>query len=381
MNKRIDNISSMVTDVQAIDFLFTTIYMASLGNDDLVCIVKDKEEFSQFYLDCEKNKGKVLSFYIVDDVYRYEFYNSFDELYKSIDRNITRLNQLVSHDDSCGINPHFVGFLLYTLPQFSRYTKYLLDSWSTATITEAVDAIDKVLIPIVFNFWEAEIYMKEKNPDNRDKLKRLFTNDIELVRKAIAYNKREIESYPIFEKLKEYLTKEEGKLVIQIGSSSGRELAYLSKEYRQHEYIGTDISDVAVAYSNNKHSSNNLVFVFSYAHKIKSLIDSLSKEFRYAENIVIFGSGSLQYVQPEHLEIFFRDLGQVKNVDFFISEPVFESHLLDGSTYRGTFTSTHNYKYYAEKNGIRTIESNLHGRVNSSLGVKLFCYIGSTRKI
>lgn len=382
MGSRLYNISSMVTDVDTMNFLFTVVHMVSLSDNNIVLQVKNKGALSQFYLDCEKNKGKALLFSIIGSGYEYEFYNSLEECEKCVPANGISYTKQLLDNDGRGIDLYFVGFLLYYLPQLARYKKYLLNSWSKTTVTEAADSLDKIFIPIVFNFWEYEIYLREKNPDVREKQKSAFINDTISVQNAIVYDKRKTQHNQLFEKLKEYLSKEEDKLVIQIGSSCGRELNCLSKEFKQHEYIGTDISDIIVAYSNNKYSSNNLMFLFSYAHKIKSLIVSLSRQAPdYEGNMVIFVSGSLQYVQPEHVEIFFRDLGQVKNVDLFVSEPVFVSHLADGSKYRGDFAYTHNYKYYAEKNGIRTIETSMHEGTSPSPGVKMFNYIGSTRSV
>ena len=81
-------------------------------------------------------------------------------------------------------------------------------------------------------------------------------------------------------------------------------------------------------------------------------IDSTNKP------VLIYASNSLQYVQPAHLTIFFNSLGKFGNLKIVIGEPGNDSKgkpdKMKGSIFRGNFSYTHNYRWYAENSGIKT---------------------------
>ena len=76
--------------------------------------------------------------------------------------------------------------------------------------------------------------------------------------------------------------------------------------------------------------------------------------------VLIYSSGALNYVQPEHLTIFFNSLSKFANFKILISEPGNESkgkpNEVKTSIFRGEFSYTHDYKWYAEKSGIETVQ-------------------------
>jgi len=78
------------------------------------------------------------------------------------------------------------------------------------------------------------------------------------------------------------------------------------------------------------------------------------------KDILVFSSGSLQYVQPEHLQGFFKTLAKCPNLKILILEPASESQgkpdELEKSLARGGFSYTHDLKYYAELFGIKTVK-------------------------
>ena len=58
------------------------------------------------------------------------------------------------------------------------------------------------------------------------------------------------EAYPIFNEISAILGNTSSRyLVIQVGSSSGREIAYFAKMFPQHDFVGTDIYDEIVEYA------------------------------------------------------------------------------------------------------------------------------------
>ena len=78
------------------------------------------------------------------------------------------------------------------------------------------------------------------------------------------------------------------------------------------------------------------------------------------KDILVLSSGSLQYVQPEHLQGFFKTLAKCPNLKILLLEPACESQgkpdELERSIWRGNFSYTHAYKYYAELSGIKTVK-------------------------
>jgi tRNA G46 methylase TrmB len=100
-------------------------------------------------------------------------------------------------------------------------------------------------------------------------------------------------------------------LVIQIGSSSGKEIAHFAKIFPQHEFIGTDIYDEVIEYASDYHNYSNLSFVKCSAKEIANIFNinvKIQPIKITLSPILVFASGSLNYVQPEHLTIFFNSL-------------------------------------------------------------------------
>lgn len=142
--------------------------------------------------------------------------------------------------------------------------------------------------------------------------------------------------------------------VIQIGCSSGRDVAYFSNNHPKHRFIGTDIYESVVQFAKDNHSAKNLTFTLAYAHRINEIIPE-----KYSK-VVVLSLGSLSYVHPGHVDLVFKTLSSCKNLYFFILEGAGElrgSPLeIKGSTPRANFAWTHNYNYYAEKYGFETVK-------------------------
>ena len=82
-----------------------------------------------------------------------------------------------------------------------------------------------------------------------------------------------------------------------------------------------------------------------------------------SKNILLFSSMALQYVQPEHLDQMFESICNYKNFTVIFCEAGNTENgspnAIKGSLYWYEFLQTHNYKYYAEKNGFKTIKCSL----------------------
>ena len=263
-----------------------------------------------------------------------------------------------------------LGATICKLAFFSQYKRHLLSTWHDFGKRNGAD---EFLFKPVVNFWMRFEYLKEKNPDKREKLKELAMGANSGREWAKTYDSRPLDlelssqigemtfrdAVPIFNEMENILETIKTKLiVIQVGSSSGREIAYFANKYPTHRYIGTDIYQEVVDYSSHSHKGRNLSFRKLSAKNISQLLSELRNE-----NMLIFSEGSLQYVQPEHLQLFFNSVAGYPSAMVLLNEPGNDRRVkpdeLEGSMWRGNFSYTHNYKFYAEKAGIKTVKSRI----------------------
>ena len=258
---------------------------------------------------------------------------------------------------------------------FKKYKLHLLSTWHGF---EKRKKIDEILYKYVFFLWVKFEYLKEKCPDKRETLKAIcmggdcgkiwaehyqkkykstgYEGSIDLSIKLGHMTLRE--ASPIYDEISSILENADfNYLVIQIGSSSGREIAYFAKRFPQHEFVGSDIYDEVVEYSSCYHNYPNLSFVKCAAKDIVNIFNIIDIDIKN-KPVLIFSSGSLQYAQPEHITIFFNSLSKFQNFKILLFEPGNEAKgkpdEIKTSIWRENFSYTHDYKWYAEKSGIET---------------------------
>ena len=159
---------------------------------------------------------------------------------------------------------------------------------------------------------------------------------------------------PIFNRLVSTLKNLAGEsvVVVQLGTSSGREIRWLAKSFPNFRFCGTDIFEDAVKFAQSQDELPNLDFETCSAKELGAKLEAY-KERR----IVVFSSGSMQYVQPEHLDLLFREIKASKKLlQLHLLEPGDETletpNKILGSVPRGNFSYTHGYDYYAKQNGL-----------------------------
>ncbi len=162
------------------------------------------------------------------------------------------------------------------------------------------------------------------------------------------------EAVPLLRELEELCESiKSDAVVIQVGSSSGRELAYLAAKFDNISFVGFDIDESILEYARKSHPLRNIEFLIGEAKKVEYLLDKYCGKKK-----VLFSHGSLQYVQPEHVAEFFSGASKHSGTCLYICEPANDSKgAPDGlgkSLWRGNFSYTHDYKYYAEKVGMIT---------------------------
>ena len=79
--------------------------------------------------------------------------------------------------------------------------------------------------------------------------------------------------------------------------------------------------------------------------------------------MIIFSNGTLQYVQPEHLQVFFNQFAQRKDCHLILCESANfrkkEPNEINGSMARVCFSWTHNYDFYARLNHCKIIRTTI----------------------
>lgn len=260
-----------------------------------------------------------------------------------------------------------MGFAIVKLPFFNKYKLHLLSTWRNY---KKRSKLDDFLFRCFFEVWVRLEYLKEPNPDKREKLKSLAMGGEGGKCWAESYQKKSLppegrtgrlsfrEACPIYDEISTILMNTDSNyLVIQVGSSSGNELAYFANMFPHHEFVGADIYDEVVEYSGRCHQSPNLLFVKSSAKEIGNLLNEYSVNSK-GRKVLVYSSSSLTYVQPEHIINFFNSISKHENLKVMIEEPANEAQgkvdELKRSIWRGNFSYTHDYKWYAEKAGIET---------------------------
>ena len=170
------------------------------------------------------------------------------------------------------------------------------------------------------------------------------------------------DSSPIFEKMINHiksnnLSDDKNTYIIQLGSSSGRDIEFFLKIFPKLNFISTDINDEILDFQKEKYSYQNLKYFKCYAEEIDECINY----FKISDkNIILFSIGCLQYVNPFFLKEFFLKIKNYKNLNLFISEPV-SLLFLDNSDLisenRSNISFSHRYDEYAKKAGFNIIEN------------------------
>jgi len=188
----------------------------------------------------------------------------------------------------------------------------------------------------------AEMYYKTNKSKNLEDLKKEKTGVIST-----------IDAIPLFKNLIRFIKvnnfeNNNDVYIIQLGSSSGRDLEFFYNYFPKLNYISTDVSDKILDFQKEKYKFKNFNYFKCFAEDIEKCINHFQIE---SKNIIIFSNGSLQYVLPFFLKDFFQKIGKIKNVNIFINEP-FDQNLYPLkdilSKYSGSLKFSHDYDKYAK---------------------------------
>ena len=219
---------------------------------------------------------------------------------------------------------------------------------------------------IYLTYYDKEVFYKEEDPYRRIEIQKLcFGGKDDGLQYSINEYDYGSQRYingpkfkPILKKIDELYLEHKNRniLVIQIGSSNGRKIQYISKKYTNFNLIGIDIFDSVISYCNKNNKIPNLVFKKKFAHEL----DEVILEEKY-DLCIIFSSGSAQYIQPEHLEIFFKKIKKLNNIFLIFCEGFYSSNTKNiffksnKSFFNTSFHFSHKYGEYADDAGL-TVE-------------------------
>ena len=166
---------------------------------------------------------------------------------------------------------------------------------------------------------------------------------------------------PIFEEMINFiksnnLSEDKNTYIIQLGSSSGRDIEFFFKIFPKLNYISTDINEEILDFQKEKYNYSNIRYFKCYAEDISKCIEFFDL---FNKNIIFFSNSSLQYVNPFFLKEFFTNLKNYKKFNLFLNEPVNLSFIRDSkliSKYRGNISFSHKYEEYANNSNLRIIE-------------------------
>ena len=154
---------------------------------------------------------------------------------------------------------------------------------------------------------------------------------------------------PIFESetVKNLLNK--NALFVQVGGSSGKDVAHFANKFKKNTFIYTDISLGAVRYASKKYGHNtNITFKQSNAIEIAN---KLKDDFESYSKIIILFKGSANYLNSKEINLFFDQFLKVdKDVFIFLCDTVLMNNkkldVVAGSMRYMSFS--HDYKKICE---------------------------------
>ena len=168
---------------------------------------------------------------------------------------------------------------------------------------------------------------------------------------------------PLWDFIDSHLASTRGLTILQLGTSSGREVAYFAGRHPQHQFIGTDLSEQATARCNEFWKRiPNLTFQVLDVRRLE--------EFKTIPDLCI-SSAMICLLQPKRLDAFFSVIGaHWPHALVCIDEPVGGSYCRGNLGYslkldkesvpRGTANWSHNYCVVARRAGFEVLMCEEH---------------------
>ena len=254
-----------------------------------------------------------------------------------------------------------LGACLLTLWPAARIERVL----ATWHLPERRTGFERLAFPALFERWIATRYLAEPDPDRREALKDICMAGESGVSWAEHYEETPIRregkvgdlafdaACPWFDGLEAALAAAPPNArTVQIGCSSGREMAHYAQRFPALSFLGTDIDPAIVARAARVHRLPNLRFEVARAHALMARIPEVPP-------LILYSNGALQYVQPEHVAAMFQAFARRGRLRTIFGE----TWRPDGrplgahSRWRGNFAWSHDYRDYAEEAGLAVREA------------------------
>lgn len=239
-------------------------------------------------------------------------------------------------------------------PPFAGYKRSLV---STFADPARRGPLGRVLYPRVFDGWLARDYWPETDPAERERLKALAMSGESGRVWAAAYASHALDPQAsrLLPAVLTMAREIEAGVILQVGASSGREIAWVARSLPDVVCIGTDVYAEVVEFAQEAHCEPNLEFRCAAAEELVEQAGQLLPDVP----MVVFSSGALQYVQPEYLPGVFSWLA-ARRAGVVISETVSnrtcEPLEIEVSVPRGSFAWTHPFGKLAERAGLEVVE-------------------------
>ena len=164
---------------------------------------------------------------------------------------------------------------------------------------------------------------------------------------------------------------------IQLGASSGKDIAYFARTYSAPQFYYSDIAPGAKEYAEKTYSSSKYKIVFSSheATEIHEVIDQIDDNMT---DVVILIKGMANYILPEDIDKFFGQFSTSKyNIHLFIldqnKEDKMSGDIVFGRMRYGSYS--HNYKELAEASGFESENWNIWpSKETGGSDTRLFAY-------
>ncbi len=210
-----------------------------------------------------------------------------------------------------------LSVIICVFPLFKGWKEQIIKGRFAA---DTLSSFDRAVFLYVYTFWERFEYLKEKDPYKREAMKEYVmggesgmawakhyqSEPIDLDRQTGELSYRE--AHPIFEILEKVIREKASNCdlaIFQVGCSSGREIAYFAEKFPDLTFIGTDIYDEVIDFASSAHKLENLKFIKIAANNMAGQFDSIE-----ADEIIVFTSGCLAFVLPEHIDKLFNDISK-----------------------------------------------------------------------
>ena len=148
--------------------------------------------------------------------------------------------------------------------------------------------------------------------------------------------------------------------LIQLGASSGKEVSYFAQKFKFSKFIYTDLYEPVTTKASRKIILPNLSYLTCSAEYLPAIAEVSNRA-----QIIIYSSGSAQYVYPEMLDYMFFLFSKIKNKTIHLifdeigNNRFFDLRSYPGSIPRNNFSYSHNYSFYAKKYNFKVNEWNI----------------------